>query len=349
MTLRPIVRISDELAAQIRQSENLGAIAMRAAVTIVLGAGLYGAVFGSWRGSAQAAYVALKLPLLLFAVAACAASANAILATLLGSRMSFRQSATCILLSLAVTAAILGALSPISLFLVHHAPPPDPAALGLAPEDPLAAGSIRIAQAILLWHVVVVAGAGLAGVVRLGTLLRSLVGRELVARRIFWSWLVIEGLSGAELSWLFRPFLGKPHLPQSLWRQEALHGNFFEEATRLAANAAGSQTSLFLFGGLVVLFVGLLSLRATPTLARIQWVEKGVLLQTDAGEEFVPWLQLSRAKTFGLLVHLSRTDPNTMNVQTYAIRCASVADAAAMAERLVQGRRRRTQGVFRTS
>jgi len=80
------------------------------------------------------------------------AAQRQLLAPLLGLGLAFRQSLLAILMSFTVVAVILGAFSPVLLFLVLNTPP-------------LGAGSAATAgyQFILLSQVVVIAFAGIAG------------------------------------------------------------------------------------------------------------------------------------------------------------------------------------------
>src|SRR5258707_4231286 len=61
-------------------------------VTIVTGAGLYGAAMGCWRAPLQALFVAIKFPLILLLTSVGNALLNAMLAPLLGLNISSRQS-----------------------------------------------------------------------------------------------------------------------------------------------------------------------------------------------------------------------------------------------------------------
>src|SRR5438046_3961854 len=92
-------------------------------LSIVTGAGLYGAVMGCWRAPLQALYVAIKLPLLILLTSLGNGLLNGMLAPLLGLNLSFRQSLTAVLVSFAYAALVLGALSPVGLFIVWNTPP----------------------------------------------------------------------------------------------------------------------------------------------------------------------------------------------------------------------------------
>src|SRR5215469_9545734 len=89
---------------------------------ILLGAGLYGATMGWWRGPEQALFVAIKFPLIILLVTAGNALLNGLLAPLLGLNIRFYQSFSAIVMSFTVTAAILGAFTPVIAFLVWNAP-----------------------------------------------------------------------------------------------------------------------------------------------------------------------------------------------------------------------------------
>ena len=184
---------------------------------IILGAGLYGAAMGWWRDPQQALFVAIKFPLIILLTTLGNALLNAMLAPLLGLNIPFRQSFFAIMMSFAITSAILGAFSPLIAFLVWNAPD-------------LAAKTVSEAtyNFILLTHVAVIALAGVTGNVRLFQLLARLGGSRAVAFRVLLAWLAGNLFLGSQLSWILRPFIGSPTLPVEFFRQTAFQGNFFE-------------------------------------------------------------------------------------------------------------------------
>jgi hypothetical protein len=190
---------------------------------IVLGAALYGAAMGWWRGPWQALFVAMKFPLILLLTALGNALLNAMLAPLLGLNISFRQSLLAILLSFAIIAAILGAFAPLAAFLVWNAPPMTPDVKNTATY-----GFIKLV------HVAVIAFAGIAGNARLYQLLTRLSGRERIARRVLFAWLAVNLFLGSQLTWIARPFIGAPYLPVVFLRDTAFQGNFYENVFRTA-------------------------------------------------------------------------------------------------------------------
>jgi hypothetical protein len=184
---------------------------------IIVGAGLYGAAMGWWRDLQQALYVAVKFPLIILLTTVGNALLNAMLAPLLGLNIPFRQSFSAILMSFTVTAAILGAFSPLMAFMVWNAPPMSPEAISGATYS-----FIKLAD------VAVIAFAGTMGNARLFQLLARLGGRRAVARRVLFAWLAVNLFLGSQLSWILRPFIGSPSLPVEFFRHAALHGNFYE-------------------------------------------------------------------------------------------------------------------------
>jgi len=185
---------------------------------ILTGAGLYGAAMGCWRAPLAGWYVAVKLPLIILLTAVGNALLNAMLAPLLGLNIRFQQSFLAILMSFAILSAILGAFSPLVVFLVWNAPP-------------MTSGLARSGWTysfIQLTHVVAIAFAGIVANLRLAQLLRELSGSRAIARRVLIGWLVGNLFLGSQLSWILRPFIGAPDLPVQFLRATAFQGNFYE-------------------------------------------------------------------------------------------------------------------------
>lgn len=195
-------------------------VTMNVAV-ILFGAGLYGATMGWWREPLQGFYVAIKFPLVVLLTTLGNALLNAMLAPLLGLNIGFRQSFLAILMSFAITAAILGAFSPLIAFLVWNAPPMTPDV-----KSTLTYGFIK------LTHVAVIAFAGIAGTLRLFQLLTQFGGSKTVARRVLFAWLAGNLFLGSQLTWIARPFIGSPQLPVVFLRDTAIQGNFYENVFR---------------------------------------------------------------------------------------------------------------------
>jgi len=186
---------------------------------IVVGAGCYGAAMGWWRDPQQALFTGIKFPLIILLTTLGNGLINGMLAPLLGLNIPFRQSLAAILMSFAVTAAILGAFSPLIAFLVWNAPPISSAAS--------ASGTYNL---VLSAHVLAIAMAGITGNARLFQLLYRLAGSQRLAQQVMFAWLAGNLFLGSQLSWILRPFVGSPGLPVEFLRANAFHGNFYEAA-----------------------------------------------------------------------------------------------------------------------
>lgn len=183
---------------------------------ILVGSGLYGCTMGIWRAPLQSFYTAIKFPLLIFLTCAGNGILNGMLAQILGSGLSFKQTTFAILMSFAIAAIILAGFSPITLFIWYNAPP-------LASTNAPAGHSV-----MLLTHVFVIAFAGVVANRRVLDLLRKISGREATARAVLFSWLAGNLFLGAQLAWNLRPFIGHPSLAVQFLRDQPLRGNFYE-------------------------------------------------------------------------------------------------------------------------
>lgn len=182
---------------------------------IAMGAGIYGGAMGLWRDPRQALYVAIKFPLIILLTTLGNGLLNGMLAPLLGLNLNFRQSLQAVLMSHTVTAAILGAFSPIIFFLIWNAPP-------------MTAHPSSTYPIIMITHVAMISFAGTAGNLRLAQLLERVSGSVAISRRVLLGWLAGNFLLGSQLSWILRPFIGSPNLPVQFLRDHPLDGNFYE-------------------------------------------------------------------------------------------------------------------------
>ena len=187
---------------------------------ILIGAGLYGATLGLWRAPLQSVYTAIKFPLVVFLTCLGNGAINGMLAQILGSGFSFKQTALAILMSFAIAATILGGFAPITLFIWFNAPP-------LESKNAILGHSI-----MLLTHVFAIALAGVIANRRLLGLLRKMSGSNRIARAVLLSWLAGNLFLGAQLAWNLRPFIGSPTLAVQFLRDDPLRGNFYEAVWR---------------------------------------------------------------------------------------------------------------------
>jgi hypothetical protein len=193
---------------------------LRLLVVILIGSGVYGFTLGIWRAPLQSLYTAIKFPLLIFLTCAGNGAINGMLAQLLGSGLSFKQTSLAILISFAIASTILAGFSPITLFIWYNAPP-------LGSKAAILGHSL-----MLLSHVFTIAFAGIMANRRLLGLLRKISGRETTARALLFSWLAGNLFLGAQLAWNLRPFIGSPMLTVQFLRDDPLRGNFYEAVWR---------------------------------------------------------------------------------------------------------------------
>lgn len=345
-----LARLDDELVERIGRGEGLGAVALSSIATIAVGGGAYGVAFGFWRAPEQALYSAAKLPLLFLAVAACTVVLGAILALLLRARLSLAQTAVCMLLSFAVTSALLGAMAPIALLVSVTVPAPDPAALGLPAEDPRAAPSMAVAQALLLLHVFVVACAGTAGVARVRALLLRLGNDEGITRRVLVAWMAAQFFVGTQLSWFLRPFFGRPHLPPTFTAPEGVFtGSFFAEVWTLTRGTFGAGAPLGVGVALVSLAGGIAwTMRAAAKRVFVRREAMGLVVLGPI-ERFLPWASIASARARGTVVELELTPDEALAREVVTVQCRDAMDADVLA-RLAEAERSRVQaGPFRTA
>ncbi len=185
---------------------------------VVAGSGLYGAVIGSWWAPLQAVYVAIKLPLLILLTTLGNGLLNGMLAPLLGLKLTFRQSLTAVLVSFAIAAAVLGALSPVALFLVWNTPALSAATRLWSPEYCF----------LQLMLVVFIAGAGVAGNVRLLPLLEEWTNCRGTARKVLFAWLAGNLFLGSQICWVLRPFIWDQSGKVQFIGPNSFQGNFYE-------------------------------------------------------------------------------------------------------------------------
>jgi hypothetical protein len=193
------------------------------AAVIIIGTGSFGAAMGWWRDPLQALYTAIKFPLIIFLTTVGNGMLNWMLASLLGLKISFRQSLQAVMTSYTIVALILGALSPLLFFLVWNAPPMKPGAWGPY-------------SFIQLTNVAAIAFAGVTSNLRLGQLLRRIGGGVGAGRRVLLAWLAGNLLLGSQLSWILRPFIGSPGMPVQFLRAGAFKGNFYETVFHAIGN-----------------------------------------------------------------------------------------------------------------
>jgi hypothetical protein len=185
---------------------------------IVVGAGAYGAVMGCWRNPLQALYVAIKLPLVILLTTLGNGLLNGMLAPLLGFNVTFRQSLTIVLMTFATASVILGALSPVALFVVWNTPPLTEATLLTSPGY----------NFMQLTIAVFIGSAGFVGNVHIAPLLVQWTRNAAVARNVLLTWLATNLFLGSQICWVLRPFIWDPAGPTRFIGREYFRGSFYE-------------------------------------------------------------------------------------------------------------------------
>jgi len=201
-------------------AENLRAPApgsiLRTAAIAMVGFAVYGFTVGFWRSPLMGVYVAVKMPLLIALTLGCNGMLNGLLGILLGSDLGFRQSLHALLSAFAISGLILGSVAPVTFFLALNVPEPESAQAATAHSS------------YLLIHVMLIAVAGLSGVVRLRRLLESYTSSRTIARSTLGAWIAGNALLGMQFSWILRPFFGSPRLEVAFLRENPMHGSFAE-------------------------------------------------------------------------------------------------------------------------
>jgi hypothetical protein len=191
---------------------------------IVIGAGTYGAAIGSWREPLQALYTGIKLPLAILLTTLGNGLLNGMLAPLLGLNVTFRQSLVMVLFSFALTSVILGALSPVALFVVWNTP-------ALSAATRLASPEYGFMQLVIAGFMAI---AGVVGNVRLLPLLSQWTRSATVARKVLFAWLAGNLFLGSQICWVLRPFIWDPAGRVEFIGQQYFRGSFYETVLEAA-------------------------------------------------------------------------------------------------------------------
>lgn len=209
-----ILRDPTAIAERCIDERNLHRLVSTALVSIVVGASLFGAAVGSFRGGVQIAFAAIKLPIVLIATLVVFAPALFGLSRSLGRAWSFGTVVALATSSIARAALVLGALAP---------------PLWLA----LDAGIVGYHLGTLL----AVAMMGAAGVMSLaiGTAVLSPTPRDgalaLLAGAVFFAAL-------GQSSWVLRPYLVRPRETETVFVRPP-EGTFIEATLRSIPSALG--------------------------------------------------------------------------------------------------------------
>ncbi len=176
--------------------------------TLVALAAFYGLAAGAYAGAAQAGSTAIKLPSLIVATLVICFPAFYVVQILVGSRLRLVQVLVLVLAALALTAILLAAFVPITIFFL------------------VTGANYYFLQ---LLHIIAVLIAGLMGMYALHEGLafaceqRGVYPRK--ALTIMRLWAVLFAFVGIQLAWNLRPFLGDRGEPFRVFR--SYEGNFY--------------------------------------------------------------------------------------------------------------------------
>jgi hypothetical protein len=176
--------------------------------TIIIGAALYGLSAGAYSSAPQAASAAVKLPLLILATFVICFPAFFVVQVLVGSRLRLGQALVLALVAPALTAVLLAAFIPITVFF-------------------LITGANYYFLELL--HVGLVLIAGLTGMYALHEGLTIVCEKGGIYPRkaltIMRVWALLFAFVGVQMAWNLRPFLGDRGEPFKVFRH--YEGNFY--------------------------------------------------------------------------------------------------------------------------
>jgi hypothetical protein len=211
---------------EVEASQGLRAKLGYATATLVVLCALYGATAGAYAGPAQALSAAVKLPLLFLGTLAICFPGFFVVQVLAGSRLRLAQVLALVMGALALSAILLAAVVPVSVFFL------------------LTGANYYF---LTLLHVVIVLGAGLVGMIALHEGLAYACEQRGVypkrAMAIMRAWAVLFAFVGIQMAWNLQPFVGDRGQPFRLFRHN--EGNFYsaviysiEQLTRGQGRAA---------------------------------------------------------------------------------------------------------------
>ena len=216
-----LLREPSDVLERIQQGRDLATLAKAAMLTIALGAGVFGASIGTFRGGVQILYAGVKLPIVLLLTMAICAPALTALNRAVGRRGCLRRDLALVLSALARSSLVLAAQAPIVLLVVR--------AQASYPS------LVSYHSVVLL----VVVCCAIAGAVGLAMFLRGLHSAEnaalwVVAPALF----LVFGLVGTQMSWTLRPYVLRPRTPEVVFIR-SVEGTFFEAVPQSLQSARG--------------------------------------------------------------------------------------------------------------
>jgi hypothetical protein len=206
--LSEILSDRERFYGEVAEGRDLGRLLVHALATLIGLLALYGATAGAYAGVAQALASAIKLPFLFLATLAICFPGFFVIQVLVGSRLRLLQVLALVLGALSLSAVLLAAVVPITVFFLFTG---------------------ANYYFLTLLHVVIVLAAGLVGMAALHEGLafacekRGVYPRK--AMTIMKAWAVLFAFVGIQMAWNLQPFVGDRGRPFQLFRHN--EGNFY--------------------------------------------------------------------------------------------------------------------------
>lgn len=210
-----LLRDRAALYRAVERDEDAQTIMRAMLLTIFVGAAVFGASIGSYRGGIQTVFAALKFPIVLLATAAICAPVLTTLEMALGNRGRWRRD-----LILVATAMATGAMWLVTL----------------APLIVLADVFEVAYHKFILLLAASFAVSGIAALLMLGKGIRNLTGVASTGRSVVL--LTVFALVGMQMSWTFRPYVVRPRA-QTVPFVRSLDGSLVEALVNSARSANG--------------------------------------------------------------------------------------------------------------
>lgn len=210
-----LLRDREGMIARIRAGKDLPVIMRTMVATIAISCAMVGAALGSYRGGAQIAYAAIKLPLVLLGTAALSAPTLSAISIALGRRARLASDLALVMASLAFGSLLLAAGTPL----------------------------VMLARSIdLEYHrtiLCVVAMFSIAGLASLKMIVGALAREAMPGwRTAVFSLCTVFVLVGGQLSWALRPYLVRPRATDIAFVRE-LEGSLFDSVAETFRSARG--------------------------------------------------------------------------------------------------------------
>ena len=206
--LTQILSDRDRFFGEVVEGEGLREKLAHGMWTLVGLSALYGAAAGAYASPAQALSAAIKLPLLFLGTLTICFPGFFVIQVLVGSRLRLSQVLTLVLGALSLSAILLAAVVPITLFFLFTG---------------------ANYHFLMLLHVLIVLGAGLLGMAALHDGLAFACEKRGVypkrAMTIMKVWAVLFAFVGIQMGWNLQPFVGDRGRPFQLFRHN--EGNFY--------------------------------------------------------------------------------------------------------------------------